>query len=193
MKIFRFFISAFIVFSIQSSFAQTNEDNSNGFYLGITPGFAYNEIGDSRFGFKIGGIVYYNFDNNFINLSYNRLFGLNLSFNDNKNNSGNASFERIDLGFGHSFRLHSTHPLFKHICLTAESGISFSNISYFKDEYAEHDNSLTNLNSFGIPICLGLTSDWNNILFVGFEYKFQIIKSLKPYSELSTFLAFKVF
>ncbi len=52
MKIFRFFISAYIVFSIQSSFAQTNKDNSNSFYLGIIPGFAYNEIGDSSIGQK---------------------------------------------------------------------------------------------------------------------------------------------
>jgi hypothetical protein len=48
------------------------------------------------------------------------------------------------------------------------------------------------MKSFGIPIGLGFTNDWNGLLFTGFEYRFNIIQHLKPYNEFSVFFVFNV-
>ena len=61
---------------------QSSTEESNNWYLGVTPGFAYKEIGESRFGLKLGGSILYNWDNSFIIISYTRLFVWNLSFGD---------------------------------------------------------------------------------------------------------------
>jgi hypothetical protein len=117
----------FLLISFHNTYSQINDSVTNGFYIGVTPGVAYNEIGYSRFIFKFGGTVYYNIDNSFINISYNRFFGLNFSFGEN-NKPDNSSFEKSELIVGHSIQLHKTHPLFKHICFTFDGGISYSNI-----------------------------------------------------------------
>lgn len=184
----------FFLFFITSHFtiAQIDSSLGNEFYIGLTPGIGYKELGHSRFGFKLGGTMYYHMGNSFLNLSYNRYFGLNLSFDENSK-PDNSKFEKSDLTFGHSLQLHKTHTLFKHICFFFESGISFSNIKYYKNDSAYFNNIITNQQNFGIPIGLGLTNNWNGLLYAGFEYKFNIINHSKPFNEFSSFLVFYIF
>ncbi|MFZ1517797.1 MAG: hypothetical protein WAU11_03435 [Ignavibacteriaceae bacterium] len=192
MNKIKFIIVCLFFIIPQFSFAQIINLDHNEFYIGLTPGFGYKELGDSRFGFKFGGTMYYHMGNSFFNLSYNRYFGLDLKFGDN-NKPDNSKFEKIDFTFGHSIQLHKTHPLLKHICFFFDSGISFSNIEYYKNDSAHFNNSITNLQSFGIPLGLGLTNDWNGLLYTGFEYKFNIIQNSKPFNEFSAFLVFNIF
>ena len=190
-KIKLIIIALFLIIP-QFSFAQTVDSNDNGFYIGLTPGFGYKDLGYSRFGFKLGGTMYYHIANSFFNLSYNRYFGLDLNFGEN-NKPDNSKFEKIDFTFGHSIQLHKTHPLLKHICFFINSGISYSNIKYYKNDSAHFYNSITDLQSFGVPVGLGFTNDWNGILYTGFEYKFNIIQNSKPFNEFSAFLVFNIF
>lgn len=187
-----YYIILIILFFSQFTFTQQKEINNNGFYIGLTPGIAYTELGYSKFIFKIGGTLYYNHDDYFTNLTYNQMFGLNFNFDEN-DLLDNSKFEKLEFTAGHSIQLHKSHPLFKHICLTLDAGISYNNLKFYKNESAHHNNVLTNLKSFGAPIGVGLTSDWNGLLFAGFEYKFQMLQKFKPYSEFSSYLAFYIF
>lgn len=192
MNKIKLIIIFFVLIVTNSVIAQSDNSVKSEFYIGLTPGVGYKEMGYSRFGFKLGGTMYYHLGNSFLNLSYNRYFGLNLSFGDDSK-PDNSKFEKSDLILGHSIQLHKSHILFKHICFFFESGISYSNINYYKNDSDHYYNLISSQQNFGIPIGLGLTNDWNGVLYVGFEYKFNIIHNSKPFNEFSSFLVFNIF
>jgi hypothetical protein len=180
------FLFVFIVILQSAVTAQTQDTSTSKIYLGLGSGFAMKNIGYSQFLLRLDGNILYNWDNNFINLSYNKLFEFTIPFPGS--NLGNANFQRVELNYGYSMIISKNHKLFKHISFSSSIGVSYNYIKYFKDEKAGYLNQIYIGRYPGIPIGIALTNNIGKDVYFGWEIKYQIISKFVPYGELNAFL-----
>jgi hypothetical protein len=177
------FLCPFLVFcSNVNALAQLTDTLPSRFYLGLCGGFAYEEIGFSRFGFKIGGTVFHNWENDFIYFSYSQLSVLS----DPSDSYGNSQFDRLELCYGRQFRLSGK------VRLGGSVGLSYNIIKYFENDIALMGNELSSINKFGLPLSLLFIGALGNRICGCLEYKYNFISSYQPYGDLSVCIMFAI-
>jgi hypothetical protein len=149
-------------------------------YLGLCGGFTYEEIGFSRFGFKLGGTIFHNWDNNLIYFSYSRLSVLS----DPSDSYGKSQFDRFELCYGRYLHLSGKASLGGSI------GLSYNIIRYYENDIALLTNELNSTNKFGIPLSILFIGSLGNRICGCLEYKYHFISNYQPYGDLSASIMF---
>ena len=185
------FISAYAGISQEIGNAQTQDTSTSKIYLGLNTGFSAKNIGYSSFLPKLGGNILYNWDNNFVTLSYNKLFEFTIPFAGS--NLGKSNFQRLELLYGYTMVISKKHKLFKHISFSASIGVSYNYIKYYKDEYSSMVNHLSVNQSAGVPIGIAITNNIGKVVYFGWELKYHIIQKIAPYGEVAGFIMVNVY
>ena len=63
-----------------TAYSQADSTHSNNFYIGINTGFSMVIVENSGYLWRLGGTLFYNFVNNFLNFTYNRLIIFEMNF-----------------------------------------------------------------------------------------------------------------
>ncbi len=189
MKTFILIITLFLSIT---TYSQIDSTDSNSFYIGINTGPSMVIVENSGYLWRIGGTLFYSCDNNFLNLAYNKLIVFELKFDDDKSNASNAKYNRLDFTIGHTLQLSKKHKLFKRFFISADAGISYHDIYYYKDNIAAQNNSLSHVQNFGIPLRIALTNGLNSTLFGGIESRYHIVHNMRSYYEIGLFLAIRI-
>jgi hypothetical protein len=162
-------------------------------YLGTSLGLSVKQIGSSQFLGKLGANVLYNWDtNNFVSLSYNRVYEFHIPFGV-ADYYGNASFHRLEMLYGYTMIISKKHKLFKHLSFAASIGVSYNYINYFRDDLAVYSNHLFSIGYPGIPIGITISNNIGHSIYFGWELKYHIIQKFSPYGEVAGFIMVNIY